>query len=335
MKLNRIACQFVDASDSRPIPLVVASSTDNTSIVSDNAGYVVLPVNLPAGTSFHLSIASPGYEISADGFGYRGIRLRVGDSPRTVKLMRRNIAQRSGRITGTGKYIHAQALGKYLDVTEQPLTGMDSVQTASLNGKRYVFYGDTNWTGYPLGNFKTTNGIVHGKRALLPNCPYSITYNTDETGNAKGSVVTKTDTQGVIWISGVVQVGATIVAYANHRKSLQTQLDHGFVQWNIKSRTFDSFTSLPESSWKHLDGHPINFRDNDSSYILFGHAIPNFRVPADVSSIRSSSGFETYTCLKPSGDIERAPDGRQYGAGAEMGPPSMRNVKMNYCVMVS
>ena len=160
MKLNRVACQFVDTTDGRPIPLVICTATDNTTIVSDNAGYISIPVNLPKGTAFYLQVQSPGYDIPPDGLGYRGIRLVVGNPIERIKVRRINIAQRSGRTTGIAKYIHAQTLGVIGQVIETTLTGMDSVQTAELHGTRFVYFGDTNWSGYPLGNFKTTAGAL-------------------------------------------------------------------------------------------------------------------------------------------------------------------------------
>jgi len=303
MKLTRIACQFIDSVDGRPIPLVVATATDNTSVVSDNAGYIAVAVSLPLGTPYYVHVHSPGYDVPVDGFGYRGIRLKVGSSVERIRLRRTNIAQRSGRVTGTGKYIHAQLLGFVRDLTETPLTGMDSVQTAAISGKRYVFYGDTNWTGYPLGNFKTTNGIAK-RQSHLENCPYLIDYSIDTTGKAIPSMPDGNHTPGVTWISGIINIGDSIVGYANHRKSLQEQLSHGFVRWDPTKNAFVDFKELPEASWRHLDGHPITFRDKQTDFVMFGHAIPNFRVPADINAIKSGKSYETFTCLSEKGDIE-------------------------------
>jgi hypothetical protein len=303
MKLNSVACQFVDSADGRPIPLVTATATDNTVVVSDNAGYIHIPVSLSQGTSYYLNLVSPGYDVPSDGFGYNGIQLKVGTKVKQISLHRTNIAQRSGRVTGIGKYIHAQTLGVIGGFKETPLTGMDSVQTADINGKRYVFFGDTNWTGYPLGNFRTTTGAVR-RQSRLPNCPYLIEYHVDVTGKARQSVAVSDSMQGVSWISGVITIGDSIIGYANHRKSLDQQLAHGFVRWNSSRKMFDDFQAIPENSWKHLDGHPILFRENMTEFVLFGHAIPNFRVPADLSKIRSGQSFETFTCLLANGDID-------------------------------
>ena len=303
MKLNRVACQFIDIADGRPIPLVIGTATDNTTFVSDNAGYICIPVNLPQGTAFYLQVQSPGYDIPLDAFGYRGARLVVGNPIERIKLRRINIAQRSGRTTGIGKYIHAQTLDVIGTVNEATLTGMDSVQTAELHGTRFVFFGDTNWSGYPLGNFKTTGGIAK-TQSVLPNCPYSVEFNIDGKGSAKSSIDEHVNESGVVWISGVIRVGDEIVGYANRRKSLQQQLAHGFVRWNPSKKMFSDFQTLPEISWKHLDGHPVIVRDNGIDFVMFGNAIPNFRVKADSKAIRFGSTFETYSCLLPNGDID-------------------------------
>ena len=304
MKLNRIACQFLDSVDSRPIPLVITTTTDNVVVVSDNAGFVSIPVNVHLGTQYYLHVTSPGYDMPADGFGYRGIRLKVTKDIQTVRLKRTNIAQRSGRVTGIGKYIHAQSLGKIRDFSEPSLTGMDSVQSASINGKHYVFYGDTNWTGYPLGNFKTTNGIAT-RQTILPNCPYTVNFSIDGQGNAASSIDAPSTEQGVVWLSGVVTVDGTIYGYANHRKSLALQLAHGHVHWDPMRKKFIDFTRLANESWRHIDDHPIRFNENDRDFLLFGHAIPNFRVPAERRALHSENAYETFTCLLSNGEVAK------------------------------
>ncbi len=306
MKMNYIACRFLDSVDNRPIPLVITTTTDNVVAVSDNAGYVHIPINVRNGTRIYLTVTSPGYDIPVDGLGYRGIRLRVQKDIHTIKLRRTNIAQRSGRVTGIGKYIHGQSLGKIPDTVEQPLTGMDSVQSASIKGTHYVFYGDTNWTGYPLGNFRTTNGIAIRQSKLI-NCPYIVKYSIDKQGNAESSI--DINEPGVVWISGVVAADDSIIAYASHRKSLEEQVSHGHVRWDPIRRKFVDFKRIPNDSWRHLDGHPIVYTDKADSFILFGHAIPNFRVPSTNRAYLNADSYETYTCLMPNGDINRDTNG--------------------------
>jgi len=303
-RLNRIACQFLDCADNRPIPLVITTTTDNLVVVSDNAGYVHIPVNVRIGTAYYLHISSPGYDLPADGFGFRGIRLVVSNDVHKLRLKRTNIAQRSGRVTGIGKYIHGESLGKLRNVGDPPMTGMDSVQSASIHGKQYVYYGDTNWTGYPLGNFKTTNGIAT-RQTRLPNCPYSVDFPIDGQGNAASSIDDGYTTNGVVWLSGVMTVDGEIYGYANHRESLAVQLSHSHVRWNPNATKFVDFKHLSNESWRHLDGHPIVFNENRKDYILFGHAIPNFRVPATQRALLSETSYETFTCLMQNGEIAK------------------------------
>jgi hypothetical protein len=198
---------------------------------------------------------------------------------------------------------------------------MDSIQTVEVNGTRTVFYGDTNWSGYPLGNFKTTNGTVITNRLPLPNCPYQISCRIDKRGNASASFSNPSRTPGVIWISGVVRIGNDVVGYANHRRSLEDQLDHGFVRWNPKTNLFEDFVSIPAKSWKHLDSHPVLISNQNAKYVTFGHAIPNFRVPADVDAVRSGDGFETFTCLLPNGVVDRSENGRSIWRWRKDGTP--------------
>ena len=103
-------------------------------------------------------VSSHGYEMAADGFGMRGVRLRVEPGKTaTVNIRRAQLAERLYRVTGEGIYRDTLLVGRAAPL-RQPLVnaqvaGCDSVQNAVYQGRLFWFWGDTNRLSYPLGNF--------------------------------------------------------------------------------------------------------------------------------------------------------------------------------------
>jgi len=103
-------------------------------------------------------VQSHGFEAAPDGFGFHGTALQTepGDKT-TVRIRRRNIAERLYRVTGGGIYRDSLLLGVPVPLREPILNGLvlgqDSVMAAVYRGRIYWFWGDTNRPAYPLGNF--------------------------------------------------------------------------------------------------------------------------------------------------------------------------------------
>jgi hypothetical protein len=57
---------------------------------------------------------------------------------------RRILAQRLGRLTGTGLFAESHKLGEHLDWRDGPVVGCDSIVNARFGGKQFWFWGDTN-----------------------------------------------------------------------------------------------------------------------------------------------------------------------------------------------
>ncbi|EMI18312.1 coagulation factor 5/8 type domain protein [Rhodopirellula maiorica SM1] len=111
------ACRIhvVDDDSGWPVPLVELRTTHQVRFVSDNAGVIAIddPSLLDREVYFH--VMGHGYEIPADGFGFRGVRLtpRRGQTL-TVAVHRTAIAKRIGRLTGSGLFAESHKLGDEL-----------------------------------------------------------------------------------------------------------------------------------------------------------------------------------------------------------------------------
>ncbi|MCA9155453.1 MAG: hypothetical protein KDA38_11730, partial [Planctomycetales bacterium] len=89
--------EVVDAENGWPVPLVELRTTHEMRLVSDNAGLIAIDQPELLGREVWFHVIGHGYEVPADGFGYRGVRLKPesGKSLR-IKVRRTMIARRLG-----------------------------------------------------------------------------------------------------------------------------------------------------------------------------------------------------------------------------------------------
>ena len=181
--------RVVDADTDRPVPMVRLKTVNQMEYVTDSAGVVAFdePGLMNLRVFFH--VESPGYEFPADGFGYRGRALDITPGgAATLRLPRKNLAQRLYRITGQGIYCHSVRAGLPTPL-QQPLLngqvfGQDSTQRILYNGRIYWFWGDTSRPAYPLGLFLTSGAtsLLPADGGLSPDVGINLEYWTDESG---------------------------------------------------------------------------------------------------------------------------------------------------------
>lgn len=145
-----------------PVPLVQLRTTQHQLFVTDNAGRIAIsdPDLVNRQVFFH--VEGQGYEVSQDGFGYRGVRLdlRAGETVE-FEVRRTMIASRLGRLTGAGLFAHSQRLGFEQQWNESGIAGCDSVLTAAHQGDQFWVWGDTRRLEYPLGIFHASLSLIH------------------------------------------------------------------------------------------------------------------------------------------------------------------------------
>jgi len=93
--------EIVERGDGWLVPLVELRTTHNVRFVTDNAGLIAFDLPELMGRETWFDVIGNGYEVSKDGFGMRGVRLKP-EPGKTLKVEvnRTIIAKRLGRLTG-------------------------------------------------------------------------------------------------------------------------------------------------------------------------------------------------------------------------------------------
>lgn len=299
--------QVLDEQTGRGVPLMELKTTNDISYFTDSAGWVAFNEPGLMDRTVWFTVAGHGYEYPEDGFGFRGLKLepRPGGST-TIKVKRRNIAERLYRLTGGGIYRDSILLGKPTPV-KQPvlntdLLGCDSVLTVLHNGKIHWFWGDTNRVAYPLGNFRTTGATsdLPGKGGLKPEVGVNYTYFAGEDGFAK-QMVPSTE-PGPIWLSGLFELKddagkPRIVGHYSRMKDLGTRLARGLVVYDDQTNTFSILKDIDLDAPLSPEGHPTKITENGAEYVYFNFPYPNHRVRAEWNAFTDVAQYEAYTPL--------------------------------------
>ncbi len=329
--------QVVDAQTGRGIPLIELITVHEVRYVTDNAGRIAFREPGHIGETVFFHIAAQGYTVAADGFGIRGVRLKIdpGAAAR-VELQRANVAERLYRVTGQDLYRDSVILGHEVPI-EFPwgagqVAGQDSVQAVAYRDKLYWFWGDTNRLAYPLGLFRTAGAIsatmTHG--GLAPEIGINFSYFTNSDGFVR-AMADVPDPQGVVWLDGICTVRDTsgrerLVAHFSRRPGLAEAYEQGLMIFNDERDTFEVAKSLPlEEHWRMLQAHPVECRVDGQDYLMMGNPFPVTRVPATLQDVLNSGSYESWSCMDPTADPATARP-RRNAAGQldyrwQAGPP--------------
>jgi hypothetical protein len=298
-----------DAASGAPIPLAEVETVHRVVATSDNAGNIAFLEPDLMGTDVHLRVRSHGYdEPPADGFGIRGVRFTPkADGVTEIKLQRRHLATRVGRLTGAGRWRETQLLGLPCPpAARAPLgavLGQDSVQTVSWAGRLWWFWGDTARASYPLGNFRMAGATTPPAAAWLDQVETEgipFQYFTAADGFAR-PMVDLPEKEGVVWLDGICALpqadGAEhLVAHYSRRRDLGTELEHGLVQCAPGAAIFKPLaTAAPlGKSWRHPVGHAVLHCEGATTWMLFGDPFPSRRIPAQFSAVTDPSAWEAW-----------------------------------------
>jgi len=310
--------RVIDKDTGRGIPLVQLKTVNHRSFVSDSHGVIAFdePGLMNRRVFFHVS--SHGYEYDKDGFGYRGraIQIKAGGTT-TLKLQRINIAERLYRVTGQGKYRDSRFLGLDIPVREElpgGVLGSDSVLTETIDNMIYWFWGDTNRSGYPLGNFHVSGARskLPSNGGLDPHIGIDLEYFVNEKGFAKETC--KMPGKGPTWLDCLMKIQEKgkpprlFGVYVKVEAPLNIY-ERGIVEFNFSTRFWEHRKTFPDTQKVVPRGHPFKHRDSDGQFFYFAGGIPSTRVPATVKGILDPTRYEAYTCLTQSS--EALPDVRR------------------------
>ncbi len=310
--------QLVDADNGWPVPLVELRTTDQVRYVSDNAGIIAVDDPSLMNRATWFSVIGHGYGVAADGFGYQGLRItpQPGQTQQ-IKLTRRIIAERVGRLTGRGLFAESQKLGAESDWLDGPIAGCDSVQVATHRGQLYWAWGDTKLSSYPLGVFHMTSATseVNAFAAAEPPLRPNFNFFLDSRGRVRA--VAEMPGSGPTWLTGYVSLpdsqGAQhlVAFYRKIRPPLETY-ESGLCKWNEQQRQFEHLQTVWEKTdpvgkqTLIADGHPALWTDTAGvRWLYFGNPLPHVRMRASFEDWQAVSEWQA---LRPQPDIPSAAD---------------------------
>ncbi len=303
--------KVVDADTGRGVPLVELKTVHAIRLWTDSAGVVAFDEPGLMDQEVFFQVKSHGYEEpKADGFGIRGVRLKVaaGQSA-TVKIKRINIAERLYRITGGGLYRDSVLAGLPVPLKQPVLNGkvlgQDTVAMTEYKGRHFWLWGDTNRPSYPLGNFATSSAtsLLPGKGGLAPDVGVDLAYFVDKDGFSKK--MCPLPEPGVVWMGSLValpdeQKQERLLARWSRLTGLTELKERGFAIFNDKTEQFEKLTTFADTQhvipdWQaYRDGGP----SPDRGHIYFVTPFPTIRVRASLEAFKQPDQFESFTCLK-------------------------------------
>lgn len=302
-----------------PVPLVELRTTHQVRFISDNAGVIAFDLPECMGRETWFDVRGHGYEVPADGFGYRGVRLtpEPGQTLR-VEVDRTIIARRLGRLTGGGLLGECERCGQASGIAENGVLGCDSTQNAVHRGRLFWFWGDTTLARYPLGIFHCTGATTDLQPLARCEPPIRLDYRyfTDDQGRPRA--VATMPGSGPTWVTGCVslpdQTGTPrlVGAYMKVRNVLEGY-QWGLCVWNEQTEQFEQLCVV----WNHSEatpkaprmpeGHAALWTDPQGrAWVLFGNPLPRLRCPATFEAWQDESTWES---LEPQTTITAADDG--------------------------
>jgi hypothetical protein len=308
------AIHVVDGATGRGVPLVRLTTTDETERYTDSNGYVAFDEPGWMDQNVFFGVGSWGYDAPDAGFGIRGVTLKTTPgTEQTIKLTRRNVAERLYRITGAGIERDSVLLGKPTTIA-QPLvnariTGQDTVEMAVYKGKCYWFFGDTDSAGQPLGLFRTSGATSASPDQLDPSKGIDLTYFVDpKSGFSRAAIEVKNKDPLPCWIDAVMVAkdkgGAERMfchwVVVDHT---MTPIESGMATWNDQRQVFEQTSTLPLKGTPTPTGQPFLAQDaKGTRYYYFVEPSAFVRVPATAESIVDPTAYESFTCLKGDSD---------------------------------
>ncbi len=300
--------EVVEQGSGWPVPLVELRTTHQVRFVTDNAGVIAFDLPELMGRETWFEVRGHGYEVPADGFGYRGVRLtpRPGATLR-VEVQRRIVARRLGRLTGTGLFAESQKLGRELDWPESGVLGCDSVQVATYCGRLFWLWGDTTLARHPLGIFHSTAAWtpLRPLASFAPPLRLRFEHLADPQGAPRA--VAPLPGEGPTWLSACVSLpdatGAErlVASYMKIRPPLEAY-EWGLCVWNDARQSFERLKVLWTQTAEqpqpppHPEGHAVRWTDPAGrAWVLFGNPLPFLRCPARFEAWQDPGSWEVLT----------------------------------------
>ena len=299
----------VDQETGRGVPLVELKTTNEMRYYTDSNGVVAFAEPGLMGLEVFFSVTSHGYDYPADGFGCKGLRLHPeAGKEATIKLPRKNLAERLYRITGQGIYRDSILAGIPVPIKQPVLNGQvmgqDSALAIPYQGKIYWFWGDTGRPQYPLGQFQTSGAVseLPGQGGLAPEKGIDLTYFVNAEGFSRPMAPIKDE--GAVWIEGLMLLPDTqakehLYCSYSRMKNLGAMLEQGIMVFNDQRQEFSKLTGFAlDKKWQRPKGHAVRNMEKGDPFYYFPVPYPIVRVQAEEKAVVDQSNYESFTCLK-------------------------------------
>ncbi|HTN77807.1 MAG TPA: hypothetical protein VL096_21260 [Pirellulaceae bacterium] len=302
--------RVVDDVTGRGVPLVELQTVNGLLYVTDSAGYVAFEEPGLLGERVYFNVRGHGYEVKADGFGFRGVALATkSGGAAEIKITRQNIAERLYRTTGQGIYADSVKLGRTVPLKQPVLNGLvlgqDSTQVAIYRGELRWFWGDTNRAAYPLGQFQTSGAVskLPEQGGLAPEVGVDLTYFVDKEGFSRP--MAPLAGPGPVWIDGLLTVTddagrERLVSHFSRMKDLGTKLEQGYMLYDDAGEKF-----LPagakltlEEAWRFPFGQATLLETKAGAHWYFCNPAALTRVPAKLESVLDPKQYEAYAAVE-------------------------------------
>ncbi|MFO1094726.1 MAG: hypothetical protein U0992_15680 [Planctomycetaceae bacterium] len=271
--------QVVDEQTGRGVPLVELKTVNSIRYYTDSQGVAAIDEPGLAGLEVFFHVRSHGYEHAADGFGNRGVKLRINPGARaTISIRRINIAERLYRLTGAGIY-RDSVLAEWPIPIQAPLLngqvfGCDGTISAVYRGRLFWFWGDTGRPQYPLGNFQATGATsrLPADGGLDPSVGVDLDIFTGDDGFARGMAQIPGD--GATWLSGLTVLREPaggrermFAGYVRVRPPFDVY-QTGLAEYDDARDTFRSVAEFGRDPIVQPHGHPIRLTSAGVDYAL-------------------------------------------------------------------
>ncbi len=310
--------RVVDDATGDGVPLAELRTVNEVAFLTDNSGWIALQEPGLMGREVFFHVASPGYEVAKDGFGFRGVKLvpKAGETA-TVKVKRQNIAVRTGRLTGAALYRDSELLGNPAPLANRgDVLGQDSVQGVRYNGRLFFLWGDTNVARYPLGKFHTTAATL----PLGAQPAGGLAYEYFADGGELRKML-PLDGPGAVWMFGLHAIrGAdgrdVLLSGFSQHPSLAVRTRQGVARFDDAKGTFIVAAEVEKNEpWRVPRGVAVQHE----GYVYFASPFPHTRVAANVADVTNPASYEAYSTKTktwqrehgPSADPLTAADGKE------------------------
>lgn len=313
----------IDDANGWPVPLVQLRTTHDLLFVTDNAGIAAIDAPELLSRECWFEITGHGYGVPADGFGYRGVRLKLAPGERReVRVQRELAAQRLGRATGAGQFAESQQLGRETQWQESGVFGCDSVQMTPYREGLFWLWGDTDLPHYPLGIFNVSGAasptVVRDDWHPPLRFGAQLDYFRNDRGVPRGIADIPGD--GPTWLWGLIALPdehgheRLCASYEKVKGSLRAY-EKGLCAWDevrerfVPQRKVWSRSRDDEHAPPLPTGHAVAWQDEQGqSWVLFGDPFPHLRCRATFAAWRDPASWEL---LDVQQHVAAAGDGRR------------------------